>query len=53
MIAARTDFAALAVRLAERARTLAEARLQARALAPDDPRRWRHPGLLWPLFTKG
>lgn len=53
MIAAATDFAALAARLADRARTLAEARLAARAPAPGDARRWRRAGLLWPLFTKG
>lgn len=56
MIEARTvtDFAALAARLAEKARSLAEARAQALALqGRNDPLRWRSARLLWPLFTKG
>lgn len=54
MIAPHTSFAALAARLAERARALAEAHVQARAMAAQsDERRWRRAGLLWPLFTGG
>lgn len=52
MIAAATDFAALAARLAFRAGALADARLRARGLAGDESR-WRRAGLLWPLFAKG
>lgn len=47
MIAALTDFAALAARLEARARALAETRKAAA------PRRWRDARLLWPLFAKG
>lgn len=42
MIAAQADFAALAARLAARARALAERRR----------RNWRDARFLWPLFTK-
>lgn len=52
LIAARADFDALAARLTARARQLAAARLQARAMAGDE-RRWRRADLLWPLFAKG
>lgn len=52
MIAAGTDFAALAARLARRAAALADARLRTRSLGGDESR-WRRAGLLWPLFTKG
>lgn len=54
MIAADTDgpFEALAARLFARARRLAAARGESRALARrNDPRRWRKAGLLWPLFA--
>lgn len=44
------DFATLAARLQTRARTLAEAHLAASRTRP--ARRWRHAGLLWPLFGK-
>ena len=51
---ANPDFAGLAARLAAKARTLAEAHAERTALARrSDPTRWRKPGLLWPLFTKG
>ena len=56
MISAETspDFASLAVRLAAKARALAEAHAERNALARrSDPARWRKAGLLWPLFTKG
>ena len=56
MISAETrpDFAALAARLAAKAKALAHARLEEAALARrGDPARWRKAGLLWPLFTKG
>ena len=56
MISAETrpDFAALAARLIAMAQTLGEAEAEQAALAQrDDPARWRKPGLLWPLFTKG
>ena len=47
-------FDALARRLAAKARLLAEAAGEARALARrDDPGRWRNARLVWPLFTKG
>lgn len=52
MIAAGTDFAALAARLTRRAGALAVARLRMRGLGSDESRR-RRAGLLWPLFTKG
>ncbi|MBV1918971.1 MAG: hypothetical protein KUG65_13045 [Sphingomonadaceae bacterium] len=43
-----------AVRLAHKAAAIASARIASRQLARrDDPRRWRRPGLLWPLFAKG
>jgi hypothetical protein len=48
-----SNFAALAVRLTERARSLGEARSAQRRLVPRDPARWRNPRWLWPLFTKG
>lgn len=48
------NFAALAARLIEQARLLGEARAADRRLALKDPAaRWRRPGLVWPLFTKG
>ena len=56
MIAAETrpDFAALAARLAAKARILAQAQAERNVLARrSDPARWRQAGLLWPLFTKG
>ncbi|SFF73924.1 hypothetical protein SAMN05518801_101109 [Novosphingobium sp. CF614] len=49
MIAARAPFERIAEHLAERARTLAAARLRMR----DDEHRWRRADLLWPLFAKG
>ena len=50
----RPDFAALAARLAAKARALAEAQAEHTVLARrSDPARWRKAGLLWPLFTKG
>ena len=53
MISARTepDFAALAVRLAQRAGHLIEAQTEGRALPRE--RRWRRASWLWPHFTKG
>ncbi len=52
--AARPDFAALARRLAGKARQIAEAHAESTALASaGDPARWRKPGLLWPLIVKG
>ncbi|MCT2399204.1 hypothetical protein [Novosphingobium mangrovi (ex Huang et al. 2023)] len=54
LIEASADFGALAARLIQHARTLANAHLQTRALAArNDETRWRRAGLLWPLFTKG
>lgn len=50
-ITARTDFSALAARLAERARTLALARAAGSRL--DAGAHWRRAALLWPRFTKG
>jgi hypothetical protein len=48
------NFQALAARLIEKARVLGEARAAERRLARSDPAaRWRRPGLVWPLFTKG
>ena len=41
-------FDGLVARLAAKAKALAEARLQARSVAP--PLRWRRAGLLWPTF---
>jgi hypothetical protein len=49
MIRSGADFAALAARLADKARALAEARAEVRKSAT----RWRSARLLWPLFTKG
>lgn len=47
-------FAALAARLAGKARRLAEARSASRRLASRQPEKvWRSAQLLWPLFTKG
>ncbi|SCY71522.1 hypothetical protein SAMN05660666_02642 [Novosphingobium aromaticivorans] len=51
MIEARADTAGLARRLEDKARTLATARA-AMAARPNDARRWRVAGLLWPLFGK-
>lgn len=54
MIEAQTNFETLAAGLVRRARALAAAHLQTRAMASQaDERRWRRAGLLWPLFTKG
>jgi len=57
MIRSGADFAALAARLADKARALAEARAEARAEVRKGRRastdRWRSARLLWPLFTKG
>ncbi|HNN55451.1 MAG TPA: hypothetical protein PKG84_03875 [Novosphingobium sp.] len=48
------DFDALAARLTERARTLAEAKARDTRLGKAQPAaRWRSAHLLWPLFTKG
>lgn len=50
----RSDSAGLAARLAAKAEALAHARLEdAELFRRSDPARWRKPGLLWPLFTKG
>ena len=47
-------FAGLAARLLDRARLLGEAEAERIALTRrGDPRRWRKPALLWPLFVKG
>ncbi len=56
MIAAgiAASFDTLARRLTAKAAVLARTRAERRALAlRGDPARWRRPGLLWPLFTKG
>lgn len=54
MIEAETDFDALARRLAAKAGTLAAAWAARRRLdANNDESRWRHAGLVWPLFAKG
>jgi len=57
MIRSGADFAALAARLADKARALAEARAEVRAEVRKGRRastdRWRSARLLWPLFTKG
>lgn len=56
MITAKTepDFAALAARLAGKAKALAEAQAQdARLGQTRSAGRWRKAALLWPLFTKG
>lgn len=54
MIRAEAADAGFVARLAARARALAEAHAERRALARrGDPRRWRRAALLWPLFTKG
>jgi len=50
---AESAFAALARRLLTKASTLAAARAEDLALGAEDPRRWRQPRLLWPLFIKG
>ncbi|WP_170065901.1 hypothetical protein [Novosphingobium guangzhouense] len=51
---AETDFDALVGRLATRAATLATAwAASRRRAARQDDRRWRHAGLIWPLFAKG
>jgi len=47
-------FDALAKRLTAKAARLAEARKRERELEQrKDPRRWRKPGLVWPLFGQG
>lgn len=51
MIARVTGFTALAAQLRSRAAALAQARLVAARANP--AQRWRRPGLLWPLFTRG
>ena len=56
MIAAETapDIAGIVARLTAKAKSLAQARLESAELTRrSDPVRWRKPGLLWPLFTKG
>ncbi len=56
MITAKAEpsFSALAIRLSERAKVLAEASVEAAALSRRKaPSRWRTAQLLWPLFTKG
>jgi hypothetical protein len=51
--AVNSDLAALADRLAAKARTLAEAQAENAVLARrSDPVRWRRAALLWPLFAK-
>lgn len=48
------NFEAVAARLLEKARILGEARAAEHRLALGNPAvRWRRPGLVWPLFTKG
>jgi hypothetical protein len=45
--------AGFAARLAAKAERLGQAHAEARAhRRRGDPRRWRLPGLLWPLFAK-
>ncbi|MEO7248108.1 MAG: hypothetical protein ABIW31_06600 [Novosphingobium sp.] len=47
-------FDALAARLEQKAKAIAEASAQASALGKRaNPSRWRNARLLWPLFTKG
>jgi len=54
LIEAEADVSALLSRLTAKARSLATAQMQARALAQrGDARRWRRAGLIWPLFAKG
>jgi len=54
MIEAEADFDALARRLASKAAALAAARATSRRLAARNAdSRWRHAGLVWPLFAKG
>lgn len=56
LIAADADvaFESLARRLADRARTLAAARVETRRLTERrDETHWRRPDLVWPLFEKG
>ena len=44
----------LLVRLAAKAASLAEAKVERDALARrNDPSRWRRAALVWPLFAKG
>ncbi len=51
---AATGFDALAVRLEQKAKAIAEAAARSSSLgARGDPLRWRSARLLWPLFTKG
>ena len=54
MIVARlADANGLTKKLTARAETLARAHVEFRLLSKkQDSRRWRRPGLLWPLFTK-
>lgn len=53
-VEARVPFGDLAAKLEQRARMLAEAHAQTRALARSgDASRWHRAALLWPLFTKG
>lgn len=53
-VSASASFDALAARLEEQARTLAEAAAEAARLQRSAPERvWRSARLLWPLFTKG
>jgi hypothetical protein len=47
----RPERASFVARLTAKAAALAEARAELRRRS--DPRRWRTPRLLWPLFTKG
>jgi hypothetical protein len=53
MIRSGADFAALAARLADKARALAEARAEVRKGRRASTDRWRSARLLWPLCTKG
>ncbi len=51
---ANTSFDALAARLEQKARAIAEAAARSSSLGKSaNPARWRSARLLWPLFTKG
>lgn len=54
MTAVSHNFAEVAARLIEQARTLGTSYAETRRLERTDPaRRWRMSRLLWPLFAKG
>ncbi|MCW1401206.1 hypothetical protein OKA06_02235 [Novosphingobium sp. MW5] len=54
MISASLDLAALAGRLSQKAKAIAEAQVaESRLGKTRSASRWRKAVLLWPLFTKG